>query len=260
MTQRFSLYEDLTRAREPALLRRHLRRAARAAGARASTRCSSARASASAATSSPARCRAAGSSGSRSPARPSTSRRCCSSTSRPRASIRSAAATSGSRSTALAAEGTTVLLTTHYMDEAERCHRLAFIFRGALLDVGTPEEIVERRAPARRRARGRARRARPPTACARDPRSRRSRTTAACCAWRRAAAPIPRRVVRGRARRRAASRFASCRDARVTVEDAFVSMVRDDERAARSEGEGGMTVPHRWSSPGRSCCSCGAIG
>jgi ABC-2 type transport system ATP-binding protein len=45
----------------------------------------------------------------------------------------------------LAAEGTTALLTTHYMDEAERCHRLAFIFRGELLDVGTPSEIVERR-------------------------------------------------------------------------------------------------------------------
>jgi ABC-2 type transport system ATP-binding protein len=47
---------------------------------------------------------------------------------------------------ALAAQGTTVLLTTHYMDEAERCHRLSFIFRGQLLDVGTPSEIVERRA------------------------------------------------------------------------------------------------------------------
>jgi ABC-2 type transport system ATP-binding protein len=46
----------------------------------------------------------------------------------------------------LAAEGTTVLLTTHYMDEAERCHRLAFIFRGQLLDVGTPEQIIARRA------------------------------------------------------------------------------------------------------------------
>jgi ABC-2 type transport system ATP-binding protein len=31
------------------------------------------------------------------------------------------------------------------MDEAERCHRLAFIFRGTLLDVGTPDEIVARR-------------------------------------------------------------------------------------------------------------------
>jgi ABC-2 type transport system ATP-binding protein len=45
----------------------------------------------------------------------------------------------------LAARGTTALLTTHYMDEAERCHRLAFIFRGVLLDVGTPDEIVSRR-------------------------------------------------------------------------------------------------------------------
>jgi ABC-2 type transport system ATP-binding protein len=45
----------------------------------------------------------------------------------------------------IAHEGTTVLLTTHYMDEAERCHRLAFIFGGTLLDIGTPDEIVERR-------------------------------------------------------------------------------------------------------------------
>jgi ABC-2 type transport system ATP-binding protein len=45
----------------------------------------------------------------------------------------------------LSAQGTTALLTTHYMDEAERCHRLAFIFRGALLDVGTPDEIIARR-------------------------------------------------------------------------------------------------------------------
>ncbi len=46
---------------------------------------------------------------------------------------------------AISATGTTAVLTTHYMDEAERCHRLAFIFRGALLDVGAPDEIVQRR-------------------------------------------------------------------------------------------------------------------
>jgi ABC-2 type transport system ATP-binding protein len=45
----------------------------------------------------------------------------------------------------IAAIGTTVLLTTHYMDEAERCHRLAFIFSGSLLDTGTPAEVVARR-------------------------------------------------------------------------------------------------------------------
>lgn len=43
----------------------------------------------------------------------------------------------------IASEGTTVLVTTHYMDEAERCHRLAFIFRGTVLALGTPTEIVE---------------------------------------------------------------------------------------------------------------------
>jgi ABC-2 type transport system ATP-binding protein len=46
----------------------------------------------------------------------------------------------------LTRQGTTAVLTTHYMDEAERCHRLAFIFGGELLDVGTPDEIVQRRA------------------------------------------------------------------------------------------------------------------
>ncbi len=72
----------------------------------------------------------------------------------------------------IAAEGTTVLLTTHYMDEAERCHRLAFIFRGTLLDVGTPEQIVERRHLARGRGRAR-RRARRGGAPARAARGRR---------------------------------------------------------------------------------------
>jgi ABC-2 type transport system ATP-binding protein len=45
----------------------------------------------------------------------------------------------------LASAGTTIVVTTHYMDEAERCHQIAFIFRGQLLDTGTPQEIVERR-------------------------------------------------------------------------------------------------------------------
>jgi ABC-2 type transport system ATP-binding protein len=44
----------------------------------------------------------------------------------------------------IAGDGTTVLVTTHYMDEAEHCNRLAFIFSGRLLQIGTPTEIVER--------------------------------------------------------------------------------------------------------------------
>jgi len=45
----------------------------------------------------------------------------------------------------IASEGTTVIVTTHYMDEAERCNRLAFMFRGTILDIGTPSAVVERR-------------------------------------------------------------------------------------------------------------------
>jgi ABC-2 type transport system ATP-binding protein len=42
----------------------------------------------------------------------------------------------------LAAEGLTFLITTHYMDEAQRCHRLGYIAYGNLLAMGTPAEIV----------------------------------------------------------------------------------------------------------------------
>lgn len=43
----------------------------------------------------------------------------------------------------LADEGITVLVSTHYMDEAERCHRLAYIADGVLLTQGTPEALQE---------------------------------------------------------------------------------------------------------------------
>lgn len=41
----------------------------------------------------------------------------------------------------LAESGVTILVTTHYMDEAERCNRLAVISRGVLLATGSPDEI-----------------------------------------------------------------------------------------------------------------------
>jgi ABC-2 type transport system ATP-binding protein len=42
----------------------------------------------------------------------------------------------------LARAGTTILVTTHYMDEAERCERLAFLSRGHLIAVGTVAEVT----------------------------------------------------------------------------------------------------------------------
>lgn len=41
----------------------------------------------------------------------------------------------------LSGRGQAILVTTHYMDEAEHCHRLAFIQRGRIVALGTPEEI-----------------------------------------------------------------------------------------------------------------------
>ena len=129
----------------------------------------------------------------------------------------------------LAAQGTTILVTTHYMDEAERCHRLAFIFRGSVLDVGTPQEVVARRALRvaelqldDARAAAEALRGRPEvdevafyghvlrlaTLGGVDPEA------------------LAAEVAKGRG-----LTVLSSRAARATVEDAFVSMVRHDARA-----------------------------
>jgi ABC-2 type transport system ATP-binding protein len=129
----------------------------------------------------------------------------------------------------VAAEGTTVLMTTHYMDEAERCHRLCFIFRGSVLDTGTPEEIVARRALAAAEVE------------VASPREAAARLRADAeveevshfghslrVATRGGADParVLERVLGG-----ARIAFERVRPSRVTVEDAFVAMVRADERA-----------------------------
>ena len=47
---------------------------------------------------------------------------------------------------ALAADGLTVLVSTHYMDEAERCHEIAYIAYGNLLVHGTVEQVIAKSA------------------------------------------------------------------------------------------------------------------
>jgi ABC-2 type transport system ATP-binding protein len=44
---------------------------------------------------------------------------------------------------AFADQGMTVLVSTHYMDEAERCHDIAYIFNGSLIARGTAEQLID---------------------------------------------------------------------------------------------------------------------
>ena len=48
-----------------------------------------------------------------------------------------------SRINALAEQGVTVMVTTHFMEEAEYCDRLAIMAAGEILALGTPEEIKQ---------------------------------------------------------------------------------------------------------------------
>jgi ABC-type multidrug transport system ATPase subunit len=136
----------------------------------------------------------------------------------------------------LADAGTTLIVTTHYMDEAERCHEIAFIFRGQLLDTGTPRALVERRG------------LRAAEVEVADAEALVSRL--------RADARVEEiahygHLIRVCTKQRAdplgvimenlppgAQPPADAREVRPTVEDAFVSMVREEERAASRSGAG----------------------
>jgi ABC-2 type transport system ATP-binding protein len=129
----------------------------------------------------------------------------------------------------LSGEGTTVLFTTHYMDEAERCHRLVFIFRGHVLDEGRPSEIVERRGLRAAEVDVDLDADRPATAVADVLRAKPGVDDVEHYGH------TMRVVARAEsdpvALLRQAFPHATPRPARVTVEDAFVSMVHDEDRS-----------------------------
>jgi ABC-2 type transport system ATP-binding protein len=44
----------------------------------------------------------------------------------------------------LAEEGTTLFVTTHYMDEAEFCHRISILHQGKIIELGNPRELIHK--------------------------------------------------------------------------------------------------------------------
>lgn len=134
----------------------------------------------------------------------------------------------------LSARGTTVIVTTHYMDEAERCHRLAFVFRGRVLATGRPEQVVAERGltvveielPERERELGALLAVQPGVEEVSHWGHRLRLTTRGADGVALAQATLA----------NTGARFGSLTRVRATVEDAFVSMVREDEG-------GGLSAP-----------------
>ena len=152
----------------------------------------------------------------------------------------------------LSRSGVTVLVTTHYLDEAEHCHRIAIIQAGKLAALGTATElkqafcdrpIVEVQA------------AQPVAAMEvldRLPTSRRPACSAPRCTPCCAARARPERCCAaraGRSRHRGASRSAAVTP---SLEDVFLDVV---ERAGAR-----VNATSRWRSPSRSCARSCAIG
>ena len=138
MPQQYSLYRDLSVGENLRFFGRLYCLPAQALPRAQRRGCCTSPGSRPSSTAAPTRSRAACTRSSRSPARCCTSPRCCCSTSRPTASTRSAGASCGSCSTSSCTSGMAVLLSTPYMDEAERCHRVGLIHHGRLLLEGEP--------------------------------------------------------------------------------------------------------------------------
>ena len=138
----------------------------------------------------------------------------------------------------LAAEGITLLVTTHYMDEAERCGEVGYLYLSKMIVSGTPDALKALPAvnrPGTRRARGRDGRAgaRAARGCSgrTSPRARRSSGTAIHtlvvgerCATRSSSSACTTR----------ASRTRRCATIEPSLEDVFVTLT---EQAAAARGE-----------------------
>ena len=122
----------------------------------------------------------------------------------------------------LAAEGLTVLVSTHYMDEAERCHRIVYIAYGKVVARGTVPEVIAALRPAHLRRQGRRRRgdrAPAPGAATASSRSRPSATTSTSSAL------DPRRGSSGASAQAIAGTGATAEPDATSLEDVFIRLM-----------------------------------
>ena len=131
----------------------------------------------------------------------------------------------------LSAAGHTIFVSTHYMDEAEYCHRLALMYRGRIIALGTPAELKQSlrhahpAAPRSVRSAGKHESAGGPAG--RSRRRRLRRRPARHGGGR--VAPFPRS---GRRSKRAASQVRRLEPIQPSMEDVFVAMIEAEERKA----------------------------
>ena len=122
------------------------------------------------------------------------------------------------------ADGTTIFLTTHYLEEAEEADRVCVIDHGRIAVIGTPDEMKRRAArplgrARRRRSSGARGRAAPAWACARSP------TRAARCA-----SPMPTPPPRSSSPA-SATPLTVLRVHEPSLEEAYVELLRTNEEA-----------------------------
>ena len=148
-----------------------------------------------------------------------------------------------------------MLVSTHYMDEAERCHDIAYIFNGELIARGTADELIADSRLVTFEARGPARRPAGARACGQAGRRDGRRRSARRCT---SAAPTARRWSKAIAPFRREPWHWT--EVEPTLEDVFIHLMQREQAQDERRREE-LLDPARdarcWPRSSRSCCATG---